>query len=199
MTVDGSIVRIDRPMPWFGRLLSLPLLAASAYLLWNVGLGLRQDFSGFGRLADDLVPVLVFTGLGLLVGIPGLILLTFRSFVVLNEALRQIVITRQFGPLNIRNRRDLADYHFISITDDCDPELTAYDVNLCGSKGIEPITLMSFTRREEADRFASEIGGVIKLPARDYVGTEPDADGEETSSSFRGAPLGASYDAQLRI
>jgi hypothetical protein len=30
MTVDGSIVRIDRPMPWIGRLLSLPLLAASA-------------------------------------------------------------------------------------------------------------------------------------------------------------------------
>lgn len=97
MTVDGRIVRIDRPMPWVGRLLSLPLLAASFYLLWNVALGLRQDFSGFGRLADDLMPVLVFTGLGLLVGIPGIILLTFRTFVVLNETLRQIVITRQFG------------------------------------------------------------------------------------------------------
>ena len=137
-------------------------------------LGLRQDFSGFGRLADDLVPVLVFTGLGLLVGIPGMILLTFRTFVVLNEALRQIVITRQFGPLNIRNQRDLADYHFVSITDDYDPELTTYDVNLCGNRGTEPITLQSFTRREEADKLASEIGRVLKLPARDYVGTEPD-------------------------
>ena len=176
MSVDGSIVRIDRPMPWLGRLLSLPLLAASAYLLWNVALGLRQDFSGFGRLADDLVPVLVFTGLGLLVGIPGLILLTFRYFVVLNETLRQIVITRQFGPLNIRKQRDLADYHFISITDDYDPELMTYDVNLCGNRGTEPITLQSFTRREDADRLASEIGRVLKLPAHDYVGTEPDAD-----------------------
>ncbi|MET4800380.1 hypothetical protein [Bradyrhizobium sp. LB11.1] len=176
MTVDGSIVRIERPMPWFGRLLSLPLLAASAYLLWNVALGLRQDFSGFGRLADDLVPVLVFTGLGLLVGIPGVILLTFRTFVVLNEALRQIVITRQFGPLNIRKQRDLADYHFISITDDYDPQATTYDVNLCGNKGVEAITLQSFTRREEADKLASEIGRVLKLPARDYVGTEPDTD-----------------------
>ncbi|MGY2936537.1 hypothetical protein ACVWZ6_006139 [Bradyrhizobium sp. GM6.1] len=35
MTVDGRIVRIDRPMPWVGRLLSLPLLAASFYLLWE--------------------------------------------------------------------------------------------------------------------------------------------------------------------
>ncbi|EJN11175.1 hypothetical protein PMI42_05501 [Bradyrhizobium sp. YR681] len=177
MTVDGGIVRIDRPMPWVGRLLSLPLLGASGYLLWNVALGLRQDFSGFGRLADDLVPVLVFTGLGLLVGIPGLILLTYRTFVVLNDTLRQIVITRQFGPLNIRSERDLADYHFISITDDYDTDLTTYDVNLCGNnKGTEPITLVSFTRREEADRLASEIGRVLKLPARDYVGTEPDAD-----------------------
>jgi len=176
MTVDGSIVRIDRPMPWFGRLLSLPLLAASGYLLWNVALGLRQDFSGFGRLADDLVPVLVFSGLGLLIGIPGLILLTFRTFVVLNEALRQIVVTRQFGPLNFRKSRDLADYHFISITDDYDPELTTYDVNLCGNKGTEAITLQSFTKREDANRLASEIGRVLRLPARDYVGTEPDAD-----------------------
>ncbi len=176
VTVDGGIVRIDRPMPWIGRLLSLPLLAASAYLLWNVALGLRQDFFGFGRLADDLVPVLVFTGLGLLVGIPGIILLTFRYFVVLNETLRQIVITTQFGPLNIRKHRDLADYHFVSITDDYDPELTTYDVSLCGDKGTEPITLVSFTRREEADNLANEIGRVLNLPARDYVGTEPDAD-----------------------
>ncbi|MET4022298.1 hypothetical protein ABIC08_008196 [Bradyrhizobium sp. RT9b] len=175
MTVDGGTVRIDRPMPWVGRLLSLPLLAASGYLLWNVGLGLRQDFSGFGRLADDLVPVLVFTGLGLLVGIPGMILLTYRTFVVLNETLRQIVITRQFGPLSIRSQRDLADYHFVSITDDYDADLTTYDVNLCGNRGTEPITLQSFTRREEADKLASEIGRVLKLPARDYVGTEPDA------------------------
>ncbi|MFK4533044.1 hypothetical protein ABIA00_001227 [Bradyrhizobium ottawaense] len=134
MTLDGGIVRIDRPMPWVGRLLSLPLLAASGYLLWNVALGLRQDFFGFGRLADDLVPVLVFTGFGLLVGIPGIILLTFRYFVVLNETLRQIVITRQFGPLNIRSSRNLADYHFISVIDDYDTDLRTYDVNLCATR-----------------------------------------------------------------
>ncbi|MHA4893034.1 hypothetical protein, partial [Enterococcus faecium] len=87
--------------------------------------------------------------LGLLIGIPGLILLTFRSFVVLNETLRQIVITRQFGPVNFRRSRSLADYHFISITDDYDPQLTTYDVNLCGSKGTEAISLMSFTKRED--------------------------------------------------
>src|SRR5437764_2161207 len=114
----GRQNRPHRPSHALGRPAAVAtVLAASAYLLWNVALGLRQDFFGFGRLADDLVPVLVFTGLGLMVGIPGLILLTFRYFVVLNETLRQIVITRQFGPLNIRRPRDLADYPFISITD----------------------------------------------------------------------------------
>ncbi len=171
--LDGTI-RIDRPMPWIGRLLSLPLLGASGYLLWNVALGLRQDFFGFGRLADDLVPVLVFTGLGIAVGIPGLILLTFRYFIVLNETRRQVVITRQFGPLNIRVQRNLADYHLISITDDGDPQLTMYDVNLCGSKATTPIVLSSFTRREEANKLANKLGRALNLPARDYVGTEPD-------------------------
>jgi hypothetical protein len=174
--VMNGIIRIDRPMPWVGRLLALPLLAASFYLLWNVALGLRQDFSGFGRLADDLVPALVFTGLGLLVGIPGLILLTFRYFVELNARLREIVITRQFGPLNFRRRRDLADYHFISITEDYDPELTTYDVSLCGNRGTAPIELSSFRSREDATKFANELARSLKVPARDYVGTEPDSD-----------------------
>jgi hypothetical protein len=173
--LDGTI-RIDRPMPWFGRLLSLPLLAASGYLLWNVALGLRQDFFGFGRLADDLVPVLVFTGLGLAIGIPGLILLTFRYFIVLNETLRQVVITRQFGPLNIRSLRNFADYHLISITDDYDPQLTTYDVNLCGNKGTVPIMLSTFTSRDDATKLANELGRALNLPALDYVGTEPDDD-----------------------
>ncbi|MCP3465859.1 MULTISPECIES: hypothetical protein [unclassified Bradyrhizobium] len=171
--LDGTI-RIDRPMPWIGRLLSLPLLAASGYLLWNVALGLRQDLFGFGRLADDWVPVLVFTGLGVAVGIPGLILLTYRYFIILNDKLRQVIITRQFGPLNFRSLRNLADYNLISITDDCDAELTMYDVNLCGNRDTTPITLSSFTSRDEANKLANELGRALKLPARDYVGTEPD-------------------------
>lgn len=49
-----------------------------------------------------------------------------------------------------------------------------YDVNLCGSKGTTPIVLSSFTRREEANKLANKLGRALNLPARDYVGTEPD-------------------------
>jgi len=45
----------------------------------------------------------------------------------------------------------------------------------------EPITLVSFTRREDAAAFANELGRALKLPARDYVGTEPDADDDPQS------------------
>lgn len=41
---------------------------------------------------------------------------------------------------------------------------------------------MSFTKHEEASRFTSELGRVLNLPARDYVGTEPDADNADVTN-----------------
>jgi hypothetical protein len=35
---------------------------------------------------------------------------------------------------------------------------------------------MSFTKRDDANQLAQELGRALRLPARDYVGTEPDAD-----------------------
>ena len=58
MTVDGNLIRVDWPTQWIARLLSLPFLAAGGYLLWNVALGVHNDVSSFGRLSDDLVPIL---------------------------------------------------------------------------------------------------------------------------------------------
>jgi hypothetical protein len=56
------------------------------------------------------------------------------------------------------------------------PTSTFYRVSLCGGKGVRPIMLSSFNKREEATGFAREIGTALKLPAKDYVGTEPDED-----------------------
>jgi hypothetical protein len=49
-------------------------------------------------------------------------------------------------------------------------------VSLCGGKGVKPIMLSSFGKRDEATVFAREIGSALKLPGKDYVGTEPDED-----------------------
>ena len=53
---------------------------------------------------------------------------------------------------------------------------TFYHVSLCGGKGVKPIMLSSFGKRDEATVFAREIGSALKLPGKDYVGTEPDED-----------------------
>jgi len=179
MTVDGNLIRFDWPGQWIARVLSVPFLAAGGYLLWNVALGMRNDFAGFGRLSDDLVPILVFSGIGLATLIPGLYLATYRYFIELDKSLAEIVVTRAFGPLKFRSPRQLADFHFISITDrggTDEDAATLFHVNLCGNRGTEAIALSSFSSRDEANAFARDLGRALKLPARDYVGTEPDAD-----------------------
>ena len=179
MTVDGNLIRVEWPGQWIARILSLPFLAAGSYLLWNVALGVHNDLAGFGRLSDDLVPILVFSGIGLVIVIPGLWLATYRYFVELNKLMSEVVVIRACGPLRVRSRRKLTEFSFLSVTDqgatDEDPPST-FDVALCGRRGTEPVALSSFNTRDEANAFAQEIGRALKLPARDYVGTEPDAD-----------------------
>ncbi|MBR0829598.1 hypothetical protein JQ596_29100 [Bradyrhizobium manausense] len=181
MNVDGNRIRVDWPTQWIARVLSLPFLAAGGFLLWNVALGIRNDFAGFGRLSDDLVPILVFSGIGIVILLPGLYLATYSSFVELNKSLAEVVVTRAFGPLRFRSQRQLADFHFLSITDRGTEEgeqPTLFHVSLCGNRGTEAVALCSFSSRDEANAFAHELGRALKLPARDYVGTEPDADEE---------------------
>ncbi len=176
MTRDGDTIRVEWPIRWFGRLPSLPLLAASLYLSYYVALGLRDDLVGPGRWRDDGAGILVFAALALAVGLPGLVMLSFRYFVELDKGLRQVVVTRQFGPLRFRSLRRLADFNLVSVTDDGDPPATTFDVNLCGAKGTRPIALSGFSDRGEADELARELGDALKLPYQDVVGTEPDAD-----------------------
>jgi hypothetical protein len=167
---------------WFSRLFALPFLAAGFYFLWNVALGLQYDIVGLNRFSEDWSGLLVGFGFGLAIAIPGLVLATFTYFVVVNESHREIVVTMAFGPLKVRSSRELGDYHIISIVDDGDTDATMSNVNLCGEKGTRPITLMSFTKRDEANEFANELGRTLALPARDYVGTEADDDDADSVS-----------------
>ncbi len=178
MTQNGDTIRVEWLTRWYARLFSLPFLAAGLYFLYYAALILKYDLGGQSRWADDWVGLAFCLGFALLIGLPGLVLATFRYFVELDRTLRRIVITRQFGPLKFERPRPLADFKFISITDDrdADSSFTTYDVNLCGGKGTTPIQFTSFTKREEANGFANELGTALHLPAKDYVGTEPDED-----------------------
>jgi hypothetical protein len=178
ITHANGRIRVEFSMRWYMRLPSLPLIAAGLFFLVAAGAILQQDLFGFGRLSDDWVALVICLVLALCVGFPGLVLATLRYFVEIDRILQQVIVIRQFGPAKFSSLRKLTEFKFLSITDDRDDETspTFYDVNLCGGRGVTPIRFASFRKREEATGFAHEIATALKLPARNYVGTEPDED-----------------------
>ena len=175
-------IRIEFSPRWYRRLLSLPVLAASLCFLVVTCQILRQDLFGGSYWREDWVGLVMCLVLALIIGLPGLVLATGRYFVDLDRILQQVIVTRKFGPVKFESLRKLAEFKFLSITDhiytdkDGCPTSTSYSVSLCGGKGVGPIHLSTFGKRQEASGFAHEIGAALKLPAKDYVGTEPDED-----------------------
>ena len=182
MTGSNGRIRVEFSMPWYMRLTSLPFLAGGLYFAYYTGQILRQDMFGYGHWRDDWVGLMICLAFALVIGLPGLVLLTLRYFVELDRLLQQVIVTRKFGPVKFSSLRKLTEFKFLSITDDTNTDkdgcITSvfYEVALCGGKGVRPIELASFDKREQASRFARDVGTAIKLPAKDYVGTEPDED-----------------------
>ena len=182
VTQTNGRIRVEFSLRWYMRLVSLPFVAAGLFFLVVAGQIVRLDLSGYGRWSDDWVGLVMFLVFALVIGLPGLVLLTARYFVELDRILQQVIVTNQFGPVKFASLRKLTEFKFLSITDDTStdddgrPTSTFYNVSLCGGKGIKPVRLSGFRKREQATGFAHEIGTALKLPARDYVGTEPDED-----------------------
>ena len=169
-------------MRWYMRLPSLPLLAVSLFFLVVEGQIVRQDLFGSGYWREDWVGLVMCIVFALVIGLPALVLATARYFVELDRILQQVIVTNQFGPVKFESLRKLTDFKFLSITDDTDtddggrPTSTFYNVSLCGGRGVKPVRLSGFKKREQATGFAREIATALKLSTRDYVGTEPDED-----------------------
>ena len=169
-------------MPWYMRLVSLPFLAGGLLFLavcWQI---LRQDLFGRGYWSEDWVGFVMCLVFALVIGVPGLVLATLRYFVELDRILQQVIVIRKFGPVKFSSLRKLNEFKFLSITDDTNTDkdgcITSifYEVALCGGRGVRPIMFKSFKKRDEATGFANELAAALKLPAKDYVGTEPDED-----------------------
>jgi hypothetical protein len=175
-------IRVEFSMRWYMRLPSLPLLAVSLLFLVVAGQTVRQDLFGSGYWREDWIGLVMCLVFALVIGLPALVLATARYFVELDRILQQVIVTNQFGPVKFASLRKLTDFKFLSITDrtytDKDGCTTSvfYHVSLCGGKGVKAIQLSTFDKRQEASGFAREIGTALKLPAKDYVGTEPDED-----------------------
>ena len=179
-TQTNGLLRIEFSPRWYMRLVSLPFVAIGLFFLVVCGNVLYQNLFGYGRWSDDWVLLVACLIFALIIGVPGLALATVRYFVDFDRILQQVIVTNQYGPLKFSTLRKLTEFKFLSITDDVDTDddgcVTSifYNVGLCGGKGVKPIHLKVFSKREEATSFAHEIGTALKLPAKDYVGTEPD-------------------------
>lgn len=179
-TRNNGRIRLEFSMPWYMRLTSLPFLAGGLYFAYYSGQILRQDLFGHGHWRDDWAGLMLCLAFALIIGVPGLALATLRYFVELDRILQQVIVIRQFGPVKFSSFRKLGEFRFLSITDDADTDDDGcvrsifYKVSLCGGRGVQPIRLSSFDEREEATGFARNLGAALKLPAKDYVGTEPD-------------------------
>ena len=178
ITHDDQRLRVEWLKEWYFRLFALPFLAGSSYFLYYIGIVLKGDLTGTRYWSEDWAGLLMLTGFALLIGVPGLVLATFRYFIDVDPTSARLFVIKQFGPLKFRNERGLGEFKFISVTDhsDSDGNYTAYHVALCGGRGTKPVMVSSFDTRAEARKFARKFGSELKLGDRDYVGTEPDAD-----------------------
>jgi hypothetical protein len=178
ITHDDQRLRVEWLKEWYFRIFALPFLAGSSYFLYYIGIVLKGDLMGTRYWSEDWAGLLILTGFALVIGVPGLILATFRYLIEVDLASRLLVVIKQFGPLKFRNERGLGEFKFISVTDhsDSDGNYTAYHVALCGGRGTKAVMVSSFDTRAEARKFARRLGSELKLGDRDYVGTEPDAD-----------------------
>ena len=182
MTISNGRIRVEFSLRWYMRLPSLPLLAVSLLFLVVAGQIIRQDLFGSGYWREDWIGLVMCLVFALVIGLPALMLATARYFVELDRILQQVIVTNQFGPVKFESLRKLTEFKFLSITDDTDtdddgrPTSTFYNVGLCRGKGVRPVRLSGFKKREQATAFAHELGTALKLPAKDYVGTEPDED-----------------------
>ena len=191
LTRDGSTIRVAWLIPWSARLFALPLLAVSAYFLYVALMIVKDDASGASRWSDDAVGLLVLFLLALAIGLPGLIIATFRYHVAVDKLLRQVTVTRQFGPLQFRRPRALDDFRLVTITRDADDSGrtrgSTYNVNLGARKGLRPVVLSGFTRREDANDLAHELGGALRLPIEDLADTAPDDPDLESDTGNKAA------------
>jgi hypothetical protein len=178
VTQENGRIKVEWLIRWYTRLSSLPLLAASLFFGFAAAEIAQQDLFGYGSVRDDWLSFVLCVVFALCLGLPGLALATLRYFVELDQIMQQVIVIRQFGPVRFSSLRRLADFKLLTITDDGDERARSrmYNVNLCGGRGTTPIQFTSFSKREQADSFAQELGAALKLPAKDIVGTEPDAD-----------------------
>jgi hypothetical protein len=177
---DGNTIRIDMRIPWYSRLIGLPLLAFAIYLLSFLLQSLKDVFLGLTAESDDLPGQLWLVLFVLVFGAAPVMWLLIRGYLIIDKDQNLLTSIRQFGFLKLKFPRKLSEFTRVTTTwERVGKHGNYFNINLCGNKGTKPVLVEGSFKREDAENLAKELARAIGLPYEDYVDTEPEEDEEE--------------------
>lgn len=179
---SGDVLTIRQDVPWLSRLLMLPLLLASGYLLRIFVLSVGDVIGGVSE-SELLAGQLICLVLGLLIGVPGLMGFLVRNTLVIDKTQGRVTKFYDFRLFSIPKSFDLSHVSLITITwedllaqNATSPVCDIFNVNLA-RPGDHQATMIAFFRTlKEAADLANELSLALGIPVKDVSETEPDED-----------------------
>ncbi len=105
---DGTVL-IPQPIKIAARLFGLPFLAIGGWFSYQLIMATYESISagGLGELAGNILGLLILLLMALLFGVPGVLLVVARKYVLLRPAPRQVVELFDFFVYRKENSRDI--------------------------------------------------------------------------------------------
>jgi hypothetical protein len=177
---DGNTIRIDMRIPWYSRLIGLPLLAFAIYLASFLVQSLKDVLLGLTPESDDLAGQLWLVLFVLVFGAAPVMSLLIRGYLIIDKGQNLITSIRQFGFLKLKFPRKLSEFTRVTTTwERVGKHGDYFNINLCGNKGTKPVLVEGSFKRENAENLAKELARAVGLPYEDYIDTEPAEDEDE--------------------
>ena len=199
---SGDILTIRQDVPWLSRLLMVPLLLASGYLLRLFVLSVGDVIGGV-KESELLAGQIICLVLGLLIGVPGLMGFLIRNTLVIDKAQGRVTKFSDFRLFSIPRSFDLSHVALITITwedlleqNRTSPVRDIFNVNLVRPRDHEATMIAFFRTLKEATDLANELSVALGIPVKDLSETEPDEDCDpedpDKATPSNPRPLGAS-------
>ncbi|WP_157676243.1 hypothetical protein [Afipia sp. GAS231] len=179
---SGDLLSIRQDVPWLSRLLMLPLLLASGYLLRIFVLSIG-DVIGGANESELLAGQIICLVLGLLIGVPGLMGFLIRNSLVIDKAQGRVTKSYDYRLFSIPRSFDLSHVSLITITwedlleqNKTGPDRDIFNVNLVRPRDHRTTMIAFFRTLKDATDLANELSVALGIPVKDLSDTEPDED-----------------------
>jgi hypothetical protein len=181
---EGAALRIEFPVPLAARLFGLPFLLVGLYFAWTLVQAVLDVVRGDAPAGQLLVGVPLLLVMLALFGGPGVALVLFRKWVVIDQASGTLEEVKHFLVYTHRRRTPLstwvtawAVYRQPRDTSSrrAGKKYADYHVELTDAGGNhELVGLFDDTR--EAVQFGQHVAGLVGVPFEDHTGSDPQID-----------------------